>query len=334
MRFEKWQKIHSDRWQRNVDKRSAFKPDQIKPRPGFRGSKKAACSLSAPLKPSPPNTDANGPTNTMSFTSLSGLIYNTHHFTGSGTTTSTLDLDWPDATTSSLENYQRVMIGSDSAGTGCSLVSKSMLPIGVFSNTETIWPTAAIATGTSFLFDTTGSWTLLNASELDLKYKENRAKRRFANQLDPKQYNHKGDSLRAILYARSGMLFQNVSPAELVALATLKRRLSEKQWRTYLQYGFVIVQGRSGLSYRILRGPGTILVFQRDVQIASLCIHAAIGLPPTDHVLTKMVIIECDEPHIWQAANISVRSTKHGKLLPYGIKPNQEILEQAARLCA
>jgi len=142
--------------------------------------------------------------------------------------------------------------------------------------------------------------------------------------------NHRGERIRAY---SSASLFKDVTKAELVALGRLKRMLPPQQWRRYLQYGFITVQGRSGLHYRIRRSPvGGVIAFCKADVIAYLCIHGHHSLPPTDRVLTKKLIIECDEECIWKDANISIRDPAYRKLLPYGKKPTLADLVVAARL--
>lgn len=99
--------------------------------------------------------------------------------------------------------------------------------------------------------------------------------------------------------------FYNVKENEIVALQLLKSMLSSERWKKYLKYGFVDVQARSGLIYQIGRGQHHVKVFRQGENIADLCVGLKnrYNMPPTDEVITRMIIVECDEPDIWARAN-------------------------------
>jgi hypothetical protein len=100
--------------------------------------------------------------------------------------------------------------------------------------------------------------------------------------------------------------FCDVKENEIVALQLLKSMLSPERWKKYLKYGFVDVLGKSGLIYQIIRGQTHVRVFRQGEKIADLCVGLAnrSAMPPTDEVITRMIIVECDEPDIWQRANV------------------------------
>ncbi|NIT77371.1 MAG: hypothetical protein GWN58_23455 [Anaerolineae bacterium] len=107
-----------------------------------------------------------------------------------------------------------------------------------------------------------------------------------------------------------GVSFQNCSPAELTALSLLKKMVDEPSWRTYLKYGFVDVQGKSGLRYQIRRGEWHVLVRQAGKMVAELCVglSARSQMPPTDEVIARMIMAECDEPELWRRANVDIKA--------------------------
>jgi len=105
-----------------------------------------------------------------------------------------------------------------------------------------------------------------------------------------------------------GVSFQHCTPAELTALSLLKKMVDEAGWRTYLKYGFVDVQGKSGLRYQIRRGHWHVLVRRQGKRVAELCVGLSrrSQMPPTDEVIARMIMAECDEPELWRRANVDV----------------------------
>jgi hypothetical protein len=122
--------------------------------------------------------------------------------------------------------------------------------------------------------------------------------------------------------------FTNVSQPEIVALQMMKGMLDEKSWRRYLKYGFVLVEGNSGLVYQIIRSQHHIRVFRKGHKVAELCIYVR-GVPPTDEVIAKKIMLECNEMSVWHDANIS----QLGKERPWGYshKPSEKELVQIAQ---
>lgn len=114
--------------------------------------------------------------------------------------------------------------------------------------------------------------------------------------------NHRGEPARA---ADKGTLWSSVQPEELVALQLLRKMVEPEAFKKYLKHGFVSVTGPSGLVYQIKRGHDHIKVWDDGDHVASLCVHLKdwCGKPPTDEVVAKMVIAECDEPDLWKRSN-------------------------------
>lgn len=118
----------------------------------------------------------------------------------------------------------------------------------------------------------------------------------------PAPKNHRQQPIRS--HGR-GSQFSNASPAELTALQLLRQMVSPADFRRYLRHGFVPVRAESGLVYQVDRHQ-RISVWDRGERVASLCVHLrGRDLPPTDEVVAKIVIIECDEADIWKRANVS-----------------------------
>jgi hypothetical protein len=103
----------------------------------------------------------------------------------------------------------------------------------------------------------------------------------------------------------------------------MKGMTPEKEWRRYLKYGFVVVQGKSGMFYQVIRGQAHVRVFRKGTKVAELCIKVP-GVPPTDEVIARKIMIEYDEMRIWHDANI------HGNPMGYHHKPTEEELIRLA----
>ncbi|MHA2280075.1 MAG: hypothetical protein ACXAC5_04260 [Promethearchaeota archaeon] len=79
-------------------------------------------------------------------------------------------------------------------------------------------------------------------------------------------------------------------------------------FKKYLKYGFVTVQGPSGLTYQIQRRSHMVKVWRMGKLLCELCVYLEdSSIPPTDEVVAKMLICECDEIDIWKRANIRWR---------------------------
>lgn len=99
--------------------------------------------------------------------------------------------------------------------------------------------------------------------------------------------------------------FTNVDQNEIVALQLLRRMVPYDEFKKYLKSGILSTQGPSGLVYKIVRRSHLIHVFDHGQEICTLCVYIRDHkIPPTDEVVAKKLIAECDEPDIWARANI------------------------------
>lgn len=112
--------------------------------------------------------------------------------------------------------------------------------------------------------------------------------------------NHNGATARSFNKGRS---FSNAKKEELVALQLLRSMVSHENFKRYLKHNFIIVNGNSGLAYQIMRGMQHMKVWKNGVNICELCINVK-DVPPTDQVISKMIMIEYDEIDIWRKSNI------------------------------
>lgn len=98
--------------------------------------------------------------------------------------------------------------------------------------------------------------------------------------------------------------YSSVTPAELTALGLLRELLKPDEWRKYLKYGFVLVEGLTGLTYQIFRGRQHVIVLLRGKRVAELCLACQPFIPKTDCVIARKVMLESDELGFWWEANI------------------------------
>lgn len=167
-----------------------------------------------------------------------------------------------------------------------------------------------------FLTIENNQWILSGQARSKADLKREKIKR----QLQARALNHHGLAARA---TQPSADFTTVNPTELVALRLLKGMVDKDQWRRYLRYGFVLARGKSGMIYQIIRGQAHVKVYRRGDKVAELCIKVP-GVPPTDEVIARKVMIECDEMRIWHDANI------HGNPMGRHHKPTEQELFQLA----
>lgn len=114
--------------------------------------------------------------------------------------------------------------------------------------------------------------------------------------------NHNGSRPRAL---GRGADFGDAKQNEIVALQLLRQMVPHDVFKKYLKYGFVTVNGPSGLTYQIQRKSHNIIVWDKGQKVSSLCVYLQdTNIPPTDEVVAKMLICQYDEPDIWKRANI------------------------------
>jgi hypothetical protein len=103
----------------------------------------------------------------------------------------------------------------------------------------------------------------------------------------------------------NGANFQNAPPSEIVALHLLRKMLTGDAFKNYLRRGIVSVTGPSGLVYTIVRNSHLIEVYRVGKLLSTLCVYLKDkNMPPTDEVVAKMIIVQCNEHDIWRRANI------------------------------
>jgi len=78
----------------------------------------------------------------------------------------------------------------------------------------------------------------------------------------------------------------------------------EKDFRKYIRYGFVLVNGKSGATYQIFRNMAHTKVWKGGKLIEEICVRIKDKVPPTDNVIAFKVMIESDELAFKKIANV------------------------------
>ena len=94
--------------------------------------------------------------------------------------------------------------------------------------------------------------------------------------------------------------------AEIKAQLALYDKLSEKEWRKYLTFGFISIHSpATNYNYQIFRKSHFQVIARHGNKMSHLCIHTDSSCPPTDHVLNIKFLIENDESSLWEKSNVS-----------------------------
>jgi hypothetical protein len=137
-------------------------------------------------------------------------------------------------------------------------------------------------------------------------------KKAFAAQ-PPHWAMHLSTTLETIAMLRS----YGVLEAEEKARERLRSEISEEQWREYVLSDSFFEIGKSGVEYILRRNRPTIAMRRSSVNtsrgkpLCTLCLHPiayytgtwAGSLPPSDEVLSHLLMIRADEHLFWRKAN-------------------------------
>jgi len=99
---------------------------------------------------------------------------------------------------------------------------------------------------------------------------------------------------------------QAVSPAERIAMETLREFISETEFRKYLRYGFVLVKGKSGDTFQVFRNRSHTKVWRNGQVVEEVCVRIQqdAHVPPTDNVIAFRSIIQSDEEAFRKLGNV------------------------------
>lgn len=103
-----------------------------------------------------------------------------------------------------------------------------------------------------------------------------------------------------------GGLINGVHPAEITALDTLRELITEKEFRKYLKYGFLLVEGDSGDVYQVFRDKDHIKVWRKGILIEEICVYLdpSFKAPPTDKVIGFLTMIHASEADFKKLGNV------------------------------
>lgn len=110
----------------------------------------------------------------------------------------------------------------------------------------------------------------------------------------------------AILVPSRGSSVNNLDNPEKRALETFREMVTEKEFRKYLRYGFVLVEGKSGYVYQIFRNNWHTKVWKGGKLIEEICVRIKKDqkCPPTDNVIAFMAAISADEEEFKKLGNV------------------------------
>jgi hypothetical protein len=93
---------------------------------------------------------------------------------------------------------------------------------------------------------------------------------------------------------------------EQTALETLREMISEREFRNYLRYGFILVRGQSGRIYQIFKNKQHTKVWEQGKLVEEICvrIEGNVHVPPTDNVIAFKTMIETSEDFFKSSGNI------------------------------
>lgn len=189
-------------------------------------------------------------------------------------------------------------------GTGTCTASSDRYIVHPWHVNTTSWTTTSAITLTTDSTSATPAicaftfWTNIDSRRL----RREALRDRRQHELQTNQY---GQTARTVHKDR---MFADAAPEEIVALQLLRKMIDADNFRRYLKHGFIVASGLSGLSYQIKRGQERIVVRDQGTVVAELCVHLRDwrNKPPTDEVVAKLLIVECDEPDIWKRANVTM----------------------------
>jgi len=112
------------------------------------------------------------------------------------------------------------------------------------------------------------------------------------------------NNLRVTIRQR-GSIIESVKQNEQTAIDTLRDMISEREYRKYTKYGFILVRGRSGKTYQIFRDRSHTKVWKKGRIVEEVCVRIKDdNIPPTDNLIAFKTMIETDEEEFRNIGNI------------------------------
>lgn len=109
-----------------------------------------------------------------------------------------------------------------------------------------------------------------------------------------------------VLTKSRGGVINNIPENEQVAIESLREEITEAEFRKYMKYGFVLVEGRSGKTYQIFRNAHHTKVWKGGKLVEEICVRIKndLKVPPTDNVIAFRTMILCDENEFKKLGNV------------------------------
>ncbi len=117
-----------------------------------------------------------------------------------------------------------------------------------------------------------------------------------------KIYNLTGLTIHVKTRARP---FRDMSSSEITAVETLREMITEKEYRKYIKYGFILVSDGKGNVYQIFRNGAHTSVWNNGKVIKEVCVRIKDRkIPPTDNLIAFKTIIETDPTEFEKMGNV------------------------------
>jgi hypothetical protein len=108
------------------------------------------------------------------------------------------------------------------------------------------------------------------------------------------------------IHVKSRARFYQTFPRnEWTAIETLREMITEKDFRKFLRYGFILVRGQSGRVYQVFRDRCHTKVWENGRVVEEVCVYLKDGkIPLTDKLIAFKTIIETSEEEFRRLGNV------------------------------
>jgi hypothetical protein len=215
----------------------------------------------------------------------------------SGTTTSTLDLENYLYTPANTATYHSIQDTINQYMTTGATVSYYSARRGI----------ADSGTGTAGNWITDSNFNSLdNSLNIRVNFAESEEeirKREKEHQRYLKQQKIKSNLL--IKIRSRGTSHKYIPENEQLAMETLREYVTETEFRKYLRFGFICVEGLTGKIYQIFRNRSHTKVWKGGRVIDEICVNIKDRkVPPTDSVIAFRTMIQASEEDFYKLGNV------------------------------
>lgn len=112
-------------------------------------------------------------------------------------------------------------------------------------------------------------------------------------------------NLVSILVKSRAVDYRNIPKSEWCAIEALREMITETEFRKYMKYGFILVQGKSGDTYQLFRQRRHIKVWNKGKIIEEICVRIRDKkIPLTDSVIAFKIMLETSEEEFKKLGNV------------------------------